>query len=57
MNPKFVNAHRNWHYMVQEFENLGSRYWKYEKSEQNSLQVDGLQGPVVTQVITGTRRN
>ena len=57
MNPKFANAHRNWNYMMQEFENHTSRDWKYETSQQNVLQVDGLQGPVVTQMITGARRS
>lgn len=55
-NPRFTAAHRNWDYIVQEFKNVSPRGWKYEVSERKSVSVDGLQNPVVTQMISGKKR-
>lgn len=56
MNPKFMYAHRNWNYFVQEYTNSPSIDWKHNISERKFVSVDGLLGTVDTQMIIDKRR-
>lgn len=57
MNPKFMVAHKNWDCIVQKYKNVSPRDWKYEVSERKSVPVEGLQKPVITQMISGKKRS
>ena len=55
MNPDFPDAYDNWDHMVSRFTSNSFSGWRYKANKQLSKQVSSLPGPVITQMIKGTR--